>query len=73
MAAPKKKKLIDEDAPPRTFDISTPRGRRRVSLFIILGGLILSLLNSSGMFDDIKEFVNPPNTSGISNVPYNYR
>lgn len=69
MSQPKKKK-IDEEAPSRIFDLTTPRGRRRVSLLVIVIGLVISTLHSGGVFDDITNSVPHGPGSGISNVPY---
>lgn len=42
---------LDEPSPSRTFDIRTTRGRRRVSLMVILAGLAISSLHNAGVFD----------------------
>lgn len=53
MAAQKKKKPDMNAVAVSPFTLSTPRGRRRVSLLIILGGLAVSHLYQSDVFSDI--------------------
>lgn len=60
--ASKKSKKPDMDATATSpFTLSTPRGRRRVSLLVILAGLAISHLYHSDIFSDI--------TSNNPNVP----
>lgn len=55
MSAKKKKNKLDMSAVAVSpFSLSTPRGRRRISLLIILSGLAASYLHHSNVLSDIK-------------------